>query len=445
MPDWNQIKVVNAWGSSKDKESEKGIYYAFCVSNGIEYLDFRNAKSKSPVNPFKFACKSALEKSNGKSIEKYDAILVDEAQDLSTEFLQLCYNFLIQPKRLIYAYDELQKLNEGEALPNPSDFLPIEKDNYDDRILNVCYRNSKPVLVTAHALGFGIYRTPPKGSETGLVQFFDQPKLWNDVGYEKEEGEFKAGSRIILSRTTETSPEYFEKHFSIDDLIIFKKFNNKNEQAQWIADEIEKNLNEDELSYKDIIVINPIALTTKDEVALIRSILLEKSINSHIAGEFNADKFFEEESIVFTGINRAKGNEVPMVYIINSQDCYSAPFLNERDLRRRRNILFTAITRSKAWIRVVGGGNKMDLLVEEYNKIKQHQFKLDFTYPSQEIIQKINLIHRDITKEEERKLRKEIESLKEIKRIVEDVEQGRAFIEDYPEEIQDMIRLLMKE
>ena len=443
MPDWNKVKVVNAWGSSKDKENEKGIYYDYCVSNGIEYFDFRTARSKSPMNPFQFSCKYALEQVSN-SVEKYDAILVDEAQDLSVEFLKICYNFLKEPKRLIYAYDELQKLNEGESLPNPTKFLPLSEDAFDDRILRVCYRNSRPLLVTAHALGFGIYRNPPRGNKTGLVQFFDQPKLWHDVGYEKEDGEFSAGSRIVLSRTKNTSPDYLEKHSPIEDLLIFKSFKNKEEQAKWVADQIEINIREDELSYKDIIVINPIALTTKDEVALIRSLLLNKGINNHIAGEFNADVFFQDDSIAFTGINRAKGNEVPMVYIINAQDCYSGSLFNERDLRRKRNILFTAITRSKAWIRVVGVGEKMDLLIKEFTRVKDNNFKLNFIYPSKEEIKKINLIHRDITREEERKLRRDVDSIKAIKNIINEIKQGKSFPEDYPEDVRDIIKILLE-
>ncbi len=447
MPDWSKIRVVNAWGSPKDKEEEKGLYYDYCISNNIEYFDFRKAKSINKNNPFRVACKNALEKSPSHINEKFDAILIDEAQDLSVEFLQICYNFLKKPKRLIYAYDELQKLNEGEALPNPTKFLPIEENDYDDRILKICYRNSRPILVTAHALGFGIYREPTTrvdGLKTGLVQFFDQPRLWQDVGYEKEEGEFKAGERIVLTRTEESSPKYLEDHSPINDLLVFTQFRNKKEQAEWVANEIEKNLKEEELSYKDIIVINPIALTTKEEVALIRNTLLQKGINNHIAGEFNADIFFQDKSIAFTGINRAKGNEVPMVYIINAQDCYSSSLFNERDLRRLRNILFTAITRSKAWVRVVGIGNKMQSLINEFNKIKKNNFKLNFIYPSKEEIERINIIHRDITKEEERKLKRDVDTLNNLKDIVESIKNGKTFIEDYPVEVQKIIKLLIE-
>ncbi len=443
-PNWKKIKIVNAWGSSKDKEDEKGIYYEYCLTNQTEYLDFRRARKLNPSNPFKYACGKAIKESK-KSKEKYDVILVDEAQDLSEEFLNICYRLLKSPsKRLIYAYDELQKLNEGESLPNPQEFLIPKTKAFDDRILKVCYRNSRPLLVTAHSLGFGIYRES-KSSNPNLVQFFDQPQLWKDVGYLIKQGEFKPHSNIILNRTEESSPQYLEAHSPIEDLLVFKSFENKDKQAEYIANEIEKNLNEDELLHKDIIVINPMALTTKDEVSLIRSRLIEKDINSHISGAVNANKFFEEDSITFTGINRAKGNEVPMVYIINSQDCYAGSLFNNRDLIKKRNILFTAITRSKAWVRVVGVGNKMNHLIDEYKQVKAKNYELDFVYPTKEEIEKMNIIHRDITKTEEDAIRNEVESLFGTKEILKKIRRKEVYIEDYPDEVQELIKKLLND
>ena len=47
-------------------------------------------------------------------------------------------------------------------------------------------------------------------------------------------------------------------------------------------------------------------------------------------------------SITVSGIFRAKGNEAPMVYIANADYCASG-----HEMIRLRNILFTAITRSR--------------------------------------------------------------------------------------------------
>ena len=124
---------------------------------------------------------------------QYDAILVDEAQDFSPSFLRLCYEMLQPPKRLVYAYDELQNLR-SQSLPSPEEIFGLAEDGtpkvrfkpfeegqpQQDIILEKCYRNSRPALVTAHALGFGIYRNPPAPKESGIVQMFDQSSLWHD-------------------------------------------------------------------------------------------------------------------------------------------------------------------------------------------------------------------------------------------------------------------------
>ena len=93
-----------------------------------------------------------------------------------------------------------------------------------------------------------------------------------------------------------------------------------------------------------------------------------------------ADKlreFFAEHqdkpALDITGIYRAKGNEAAMVYVINAHDCFQADDINmlNSDNAKIRNRLFTAMTRSKAWVRVVGIGSQMDDLKAEYEKVKE--------------------------------------------------------------------------
>ncbi|GBF18223.1 hypothetical protein C21_00380 [Arenibacter sp. NBRC 103722] len=315
-PNLENLKIIQAWGSP----SNTGIYFDFCKQNNLEYLDFMKARQMSAetnISPFDFVCTKAVEKLSIKmAYPVYDAILVDEAQDLSESFLNLCYMNLIQDnkgqRRLIYAYDELQTLNEGYSLRSPQ---KIFNEDANDIFLNKCYRNSRPVLTTAHALGFGIYK------EDGLVQFFDEPKLWADVGYEVVKGEMVGNKLVSMQRKELATHTFIEEKVSVNDLIVFKAFKSPQEQSERVAMEIIQNLKDDELKYSDIIVINPLAQTTKSEVGMIRAILRDNKVKSHIAGAYNPDYFFEEESITFTGINRAKGNEVPMVYIINAQEC----------------------------------------------------------------------------------------------------------------------------
>lgn len=440
-PNWEKIKIIHAWGGVKSE----GVYSEVCKEHGLEFFDLSKARNSKILNranelEFDYVCKKANEEIRGRDKDgfkkMYDVILIDEAQDLPESFLQLCFNVLGTPKRIIYAYDELQNLNKGESLQSPLDIFGVEAQ---DTILKKCYRNSRPLLVTAHALGFGIYR------EGGMVQFFDRPQLWQELGYSEKNGlQLNPGANVCLLRTNDNSPLYLQQHSTIEDILIFKKFDTIDQQSKWIAREIENNIKNEELKYSDIVVINPNAITTKKEITSIRSILQGIGISSHIAGEIDSDIFFQEKSITFTGINRAKGNESAMVYIINAQDCYSNEKLEDnKSLLKKRNILFTAITRSKAWVRVCGIGERMDKLIEEYEKVKAHNFELNFSYPTSQEIQEMNLIHRDFSSEESAKISSDVGAMSDTLDVIRRIKQGDAFIEDYPEELQIFLKKII--
>jgi len=419
-PDWEQIDIIHAWGAPGGKNRD-GLYYKFCISNGLDYYDFRGAESTFGSNKgFSGACEKALSQCSSPK-QLYDAILVDEAQDFSPHFLRLCYELLRQPKRLVYAYDELQSLTNN-SLPAPEEIFGLNPDGTprvkfranslgharQDIILQKCYRNSRPTLVTAHALGFGIYRKPD-----GLIQIFDQSQLWLDVGYEVDEGKLADGSFVSLQRTENSSPLFLEKLSEIDDLIQFKTFETAEAQTEWLVEAIKENLEKDELRAEDIIVINPDPLKTRDAVGKARAKLFEHSINSSLAGVSSSpDVFSEPDSVTFTGIFRAKGNEGAMVYVINAQDCYTS-FLGS-EIATARSRLFTAITRSKGWVRVLGVGPRMDKLTEEFSETKRRGFKLQFVYPTPEDREKLRVINRDMTAEEKSKLKKRLSDISEL-------------------------------
>jgi len=449
-PDWTKVRVVNAWGAPGGEDRD-GIYYEFCRATGQEFYDFRTASIRFQGSDCAFdgACTAALQAASDPP-ELYDAILVDEAQDFAPSFLRLCYAILKPPKRLVYAYDELQNLS-GASLPPPEDIfgkdaqgrplVSLGEDPCRDVILQKCYRNSRPILVTAHALGFGIYREPPKGSETGLVQMFDHPALWEEIGYRLREGRLEKGQRVVLERTDETSPRFLEDHSLIDDIVIFKIFNSEAEQNAWLVEQIKKNVQEDELRYDDIIVIHPDPRTARERLGPIRAALYEQGIQNHLAGvDTEADVFFKTEapSVTFTGIYRAKGNEAGMVYVVNAQECdVSGP-----GLANVRNRLFTAITRSKAWVRVVGHGPGMERLLREFQQLKQHDFRLDFTYPTDAVLNKLRIVHRDLSPQERQRLDQKRGRAAEL---LKDLERGELMPEDLDADTRErLIRLLSR-
>lgn len=402
-PDWDRIDVINAWGGPGDSEKD-GIYHKYCREHGLNFIDFGTAKARFGAGDRAFggACGEALAQTVAPK-PLYDILLVDEAQDFPPEFLRLCHRFLKAPQRLVYAYDELQTLTSNSVLP-PEDLFGRTADGkplvaFDssetavprqDIILEKCYRNSRPVLATAHALGFGIYR------EGGLVQFFDQDSLWRDVGYSVTDGELKPGHVVTLSRPPETSPKFLEDHSPPDDLIEFHTFASFEDQTAWLVNNVKKNILEEELRPEDIVVINPDPLTTQNAVGQARALLFSSNINSEVAGvSTSRDVFSKDGAVTFTGVFRAKGNEAGMIYVINAQDCFYG--FTKTQLAINRNRLFTAITRSKAWVRVLGIGPHMEGLRQEWLRLKANDYKLTFAFPTEEEKAKLKLINVDPT------------------------------------------------
>lgn len=216
-------------------------------------------------------------------------------------------------------------------------------------------------------------------------------------------------------------------------------FSSQKEQDEWLIEQIKLNLNEDELKHDDIIVINPDSRTTRNNVGYIRSELFKQGIQNHLAGvDTSANIFFRTDnpSVTFTGIYRAKGNEAGMVYVINAHECNG----EGQGLATLRNRLFTAITRSKAWVRVIGYGDKMIGLVEEFEKLKQKNFKLEFDYPTDELLQSLRIVHRDLSEEEKKKLDRGQQDAKNLANLLRN---RILHIEDLPKNLREELLSLL--
>jgi len=421
-PNWEKLHIYSCWGSPQ----RPGLYSTYCRVNGVPYFDVSSAKARFGTAKTLLAVvsKEALKNT---TIPKpfYDAILVDEAQDLPAEFLQLCYDLLFPQKRLVYAYDELQSLDDT-SMPGPEELFGANQDGTprvtlgrnQDFILERCYRNSGPVLTVAHALGFGVYR------DKGLVQIFDDKDLWKDIGYlAVNDGGIRDGEECILTRTSETSPKFLEMGEDADSLMQTHVFTDAEAQDQWLLDQVKANREADELLPNDILVINPDPFTTKRNTGKIRSQFFAHGLPTVLAGvDAPADVFFDGESIMFSGIRRARGNEASMVYIINAHECYDA---SPYDLARVRNRLFTAVTRSKAWVRISGYGPKMRLLADEIARVQQENYRLRFIYPDGPTRAKMRRLNKD-RPSAKRKLVKQLEkAIREGELDLDDIEMLR--------------------
>lgn len=397
LPDPTRLQVQHAWGS----RARPGLYTRFADALGVQPVNFSVAASRFGYDgAFEGVCNELLTVARERGVEPiFDAVLVDEAQDLPASFFQLIYMFTKDPKRIIWAYDELQKLDESEMASVSGLFGTtstgdpvINITNRDgeprrDIVLPICYRNTPWALATAHAIGFGIYRSG------GLVQHFEDPQLWEDIGYQRDAGTLELGAWVELERSVASSPTYFVDRLNPDDAVIFRSdFVDETAQDVWVAEQILQDIGPGELEHDDILIVLPSAYTSKKRYARLARVLSERGIISHLAGvNSSRDEVFIRGSIAVAHIFRAKGNEAPMVYVVDAQ--YAGSAFNEVS---RRNTIFTAITRSKAWVRVCGYGAMMAVIAAEVEQVREAGFKLKFAIPAADQLAEMRRVNADL-------------------------------------------------
>lgn len=200
------------------------------------------------------------------------------------------------------------------------------------------------------------------------------------------------------------------------DAVLVERFDNCIQEYKWVSEQIKKNIEEDELDPDDILVIFPDTYYAKSEYAEFRKFLILNGINSNLVGVATSrDTFKTEGCITCSHIYRAKGNEAPMVYILNADYC-----AQNIELRKVRNILFTAITRSRAWVRICGVGDGIDILLNETKHCTDKGYALEFKIPTEAELKKMNLIHRDRTEQEIREMKNASKMAKDLSRLIKE-------------------------
>jgi len=423
-PDWEKLQIMHSWGSN----TETGVYSVAAKQLNLIPYDYITAKRKFGFGyEFSGACNELLYAGKGVLSPVFDAILIDEAQDLPDTFFKICYGLTNTPKRVVFAYDELQNLNNLNTISvekifgSNEDSIPIvslkneENQPRQDIVLPICYRNTKWALTIAHALGFGIYR------KNGMIQGFDDPLMWNDIGYEVKSGDLKRGKKVRLLRGSKSTPSYFDEFISPQDAFISKVFKDEHDQFLWIAEEIKKNIEEDELDPDDILVIFPDAYYSHQSYQNFKRYLSMYNIQSILAGiTTDRDTFKVMGAITCSSIYRAKGNEFPMVYVADAQFGN-----NGSDMVTKRNIIFTAITRARAWVRICGYGEGMEMLNQEIQKCVDNSYILDFKNPTDEELKKMKSLYKSISKENKELISKSSLQIKQLADLVKKGEISR--------------------
>jgi len=401
-PDWTKIDIMHAWGG----KNLKGVYYNACINNEVPPLTLGDVKQYGR-QAFNRVCKD-LEKHDLK--KSYDYSILDEGQDFPTYFYRLCRK-ITQNNRVIWGYDECQNILNmeiqdtiktfGKKPPGEPyvDFSKLSTEEGQDMVLHKCYRNPRTILVAGMALGLGIYSDK-------IIQMPENKEHWEDLGFKILEGGYNTGDHMVISRPEENSPliknQLLDNNHSAIKWKIFDKFD---EECQFVADNIIKDLNE-ELLPQDILVISLDDLEARSYFRKISQKLNGAGVKTFnlLEAPSNTTDFMVEDYITLTTVYRAKGNEAGSVYIVGIDRIFD----NKHSIVAR-NKLFTAITRSNAWATITGMGKDALEFEKEIKKVIDNDYQLVFEMPD---LKDLKFFRRDLAQKQAQynEMRRYIES-----------------------------------
>jgi superfamily I DNA and RNA helicase len=414
------IRVFNAWGG----KNSCGFYTFLCSHLGARPKTMDEAKNEfrrrfrrepGTGDLLPFLCLDLLENYEA-SIEPYfDAIFVDEAQDLISNdegvrfknrepFFWLAYCSLKPAqadnptqRRLVFAYDEAQSLSTLH-IPSASRLFGEELTTLfqggrgRNRVMRCSFRNPKPILIAAHILGMGFLR------ERGAVQGLTAEE-WRAIGYEVD-GNFRQGGVATLRRSDEHSPNPVPKWWRAESISVVQH-ESKEAELEWLRRSLWDDVQNHGLKpARDILVVDLQSDLPRVKLAIEKPRKQGEALQCFIPGADREDRntFWRDACITLTSIWRAKGNEAPMVYVIG-MEALSERAASRTDVVCARNKFFVALTRAQAWVSLSGvnSGPGTAAMFEEIGKVvgmvQSSSSSVQFVYRADRNFR--NLAHED--------------------------------------------------
>lgn len=368
-PDWDNVKILHSWGS----QNEEGFYSLCCQNCNIEPERYNKFSSLESV------CYRLLENCDKSSLQVFDYIFMDEAQDFRINFFKLAKFSLKSTGKLIYAYDEIQTLDDSEKKMPQKEEIFDQNETCKDIGLSRCYRTPLEILVVAHAIGLGIFRINNSGKRE-FSTFISDKSLWADIGYKIKSGKLEEGEEVTLYRENIINEK-------LSEMIDIRTTENLEDEFNVVIQELDNLIFNEDVLPEDVLIIDLDSVNLQNNYQQFRQKLYsyfeEKNLikngkrpfSINLVYKQNALKFVVNNNVSYTTIFRAKGNEAHIVFILNA---HKMGVLE----RYRRNRLFTAMTRAKTKVYLLGDNN-MEAIISEYNQVKENNYMLTFTYPTQ--------------------------------------------------------------
>ncbi|WP_407543612.1 ATP-binding domain-containing protein (plasmid) [Deinococcus radiomollis] len=411
-----KLRILHAWGG----KDQPGFYSTLAAQVGVKPLTVMNTPDASPTAKLLYACQALLidARATGRSLQVFDAVLIDEGQDLVHEevaltfeekqaFYWMAYQSLRpvardslfetgepEARRLIWAYDEAQSLDTltipttkaifGDEGANIFGTGPTYKGGINkSEVMHRCYRTPGPVLLAAHALGMGLLR------EGGMLAGLTTGADWKSLGYAVD-GKFISGQTVRLTRPPANSPNPLPT-FTDEPLVTFRNYPDRKTELRALAANLKRHVEEDGLhpSRQLLVVIPGLKGAPFGLQGEVFTALRGAGLSVYLPGnrDTNAPRqkwpdtdpngFWREGAITVSPVMQAKGNEADVVYVVGLDHV-----ARNEDHLPMRNQLFVGISRSRGWVHLSGAAMDRSRLQDEIERVLAAKDTLSFTYRS---------------------------------------------------------------
>jgi superfamily I DNA and RNA helicase len=230
---------------------------------------------------------------------------------------------------------------------------------------------------------------------------------WRDLGYRVVNPPFKPGALTRIERVEDSSPSSISRNSSTDEIISVRVFSNASEEIASVVKQIDSAIRKEGLRPDDVLVVTCDDRYARIYLSAIATELQKKGIatnNLHI-DTYSLQDFVRDNSVTLSTVHKAKGNEAYQVYLVGVDALFQPPTV------RNRNMVFTAMTRAKAWLGVSGVGQFAQVCQRELEEAVRHLPGLEFRYPSEADLQ---IMKRDLRESPEQRVEAIIQELQSL-------------------------------
>jgi len=324
-----RLWCVHAWGSHAQANS--GTYSYICKYYGITFLPWSRSQ------PFDYVCKQAISQLTEHKLSEFgyafDYMLIDESQDFPESFFDLCE--MVTKKSVYIAGDIFQSIFD----------IVIISDIDPDYLLSKCYRTDPRTLMFAHAIGMGLFESPP-------IRWLEENE-WTACGYLVDYNQ--EHTQITLTREPLSRFEDLKQE-GIPSVSIVKTgvSDNENEVVAII-----RILNEIKQSHPTVLPSDiGIIFINSGSQTYATADYLERAIPESLGWKVNKayeTKQASQDAIFISNRNNVKGLEFPFVICVTGKIMSALNY---------RNSLYMMLTRSfiQSYLLVSGELNEPNLL-----------------------------------------------------------------------------------